>query len=97
MDFILDVGDGSPVPKKGDETSPLRNESQRLIKYFLAAVRNGRVRTGHVCDPLPPVSLDLDWPRIFPPGSPVFSDLTPVVIGSGPVEVVPGLVPAGGM
>ncbi len=38
FDFILDAGDGSPVPNTGDETAPLRSTSDRLIKYFLAAL-----------------------------------------------------------
>src|SRR4051812_13475186 len=38
FEFIMDVGDGSPVPNKGEETSPLREESTKLIKYFLASL-----------------------------------------------------------
>ena len=38
FDFIMDVRDGSPVPKKGEDTSPLHNESMKLIKYFLASL-----------------------------------------------------------
>ena len=38
FDFILDVGDGSPVPNKGGVTPPLQEESMKLIKYFLASL-----------------------------------------------------------
>src|SRR3989338_6544370 len=38
FDFILDVGDGSPVPNKGGVTPPLQQESLKLIKYFLASL-----------------------------------------------------------
>ncbi|MEI7999270.1 MAG: hypothetical protein WCH62_07200, partial [Candidatus Omnitrophota bacterium] len=38
FEFILDVGDGSPVPSKGGVTPPLREESTKLIKYFLASM-----------------------------------------------------------
>jgi hypothetical protein len=34
----LNVGAGSPSPITGEETSPLRNESNKLIKYFLASL-----------------------------------------------------------
>jgi uridine kinase len=37
-EFILDVGDGSPVPNKGGVTPPLQDESTKLIKYFLASL-----------------------------------------------------------
>src|SRR3989344_1644379 len=45
FDFIVDtghsglsVGAGSPGPNKGEATSPLQQESQKLIKYFLASL-----------------------------------------------------------